>query len=167
MPKQHDIHLRGDLAHLDQRSCGDPCMSDGVISEASHFELPASFHAMSVTPHDVQIVIQDHCSETPLIGPEGKFCNGEPISTVLWPFQGEDMSGTFCFWVVRRRQVFFPKAAETWVSLCPQVNYFIFLCSVQTSEGWISFRGRKKFAVNLILYVLRQNPDVIIIQLKA
>lgn len=123
------------LSHLNQRSCGDPHMSKGIIPEGSHLELPSSLHRLPVASYYVQVVIQDHCSEAPLISPERKLCNWTPISAVFRPFQGEHVSGMFRFWVFPSSQVLFPEAAETSVSLYPQVDDFFLLCIIQTPEG--------------------------------
>lgn len=131
-------------------------MSKGIKPKGSHLELPAFFHTLPVTSYNVQVVIQDHCSETPLISPERKLCIWVPVSTVLWSFQGEDMSCTFCFWVVPRCQVLFPKAAETLISLYPQVDNFVLLFIVQTPELW-SFRDKKATCVTHKRNVA--NPD--------
>lgn len=99
---------------------------------------------LPVSSNNVQVVIQDHCSETPLISPERKLCNWMPFSAVLWAVQGEDMSCTFCFWVIPTSQVLFPKAAESSVSLYPQVDNVVLLFFVQTTEVWIHFRDKNE-----------------------
>lgn len=79
---QLDLQARR-LPHLNERSCGGPRMGKGIVSEGSHLELPASLHTVPVASYDVQVVIQNHCSETPLISPERKLCNWVPVFTVF------------------------------------------------------------------------------------
>lgn len=127
------------LPHLNQRSDGDPCESQGIKPKGRHLELPASLHTLPVASNNVQVVIQHHCSETPLVSRERKLRHRTPLSAVLCPVKDEDVSCTFCFWVIPRSKVLFPKAAETTVSFCPQLDNLLLLFFVQTSEVWTIF----------------------------
>lgn len=79
---QLDLQVRR-LSYLQHWSRGGPHMSEGIIPKRSHLELPASPHTLPVASYDVQVVIQNHSSETPLIGPERKLGDRMPVPTVL------------------------------------------------------------------------------------
>lgn len=122
------------LSYLQQWSSAGPCSSKRVVSKGSHLELPAFPHTLPVPSNDVQVVIENHCGETPLVSPEREFCKSMPASALLWPFQSEDMSGRFRLWVVPGSQVLLPEAAQTSSSVHPQADDLILLLYAQAPE---------------------------------
>lgn len=137
------------LSYLHQWSSAGPRPSEGVKSKGRHLELPASPNTVAVPSDDVQVVMEDHCGEAPLVGPEGEFCEGTPASALLRTFQGEDMSGRFRLQVVPGSQVLLPEAAQTRPSLHPQADNFVLLLSAQTPEARIRVWDKKE-AQNII-----------------
>lgn len=127
------------LSYLHQWGSTGPCTIKGVKSKGSHPKLPASPNTLPVSSNDVQVVIEDHCGETPLVSPERELCNRVPASALLRPLQCEDTSCRFCLWVVPGSQVLLPEAAQTLSSLHPEADNFILLFSAQITEARFRF----------------------------
>lgn len=126
--------LTNSQSHLYQRGSGSPPIGAGVIPEGSHLELPAPLHTLPVASYDVQVVVQDHRGEAPLIGPKRQLRHWAPVPTVLWSPQDKEVSGTRRLRVVPGRQVLLPEATEVSVSSSPQRDNLALLFIAQTPE---------------------------------